>query len=133
MGPSGIPLVPITKTIDLLYQNVQHTHSSQLHSIAKCHICDERFLSGKHPERPVTLRCGHIFGEGCILKWISPLSDIRGKNSCPLCRKSILKLSTLDLPITKKLISVPMMAADRFGDGLLLMVFLFMISSVRKS
>ena len=133
MGPSAIPAVPINKTIDLLYQNLQHTHSSRLHNIAQCHICNERFLSGKHPERPVTLRCGHIFGEGCILKWISPLSDTRGKNSCPLCRTSILKLSTLDLPITQKLISVPMMAADRLGDGLLLMVFLLMIRSVGKS
>ena len=67
------------------------------------------------------------------MQWISPLSDTRGKNSCPLCRTSILKLSMLDLPITKKLISVPMMAADRFGDGLLLMVFLILISSVRKA
>ena len=133
MGPSAIPAVPINKTIDLLYQNLQHTHSSRLHNIAQCHICNERFLSGKHPERPVTLRCGHIFGEGCILKWISPSSNTRGKNSCPLCRTSILKLSTLDLPMTQKLISVPMMAADRFGDGLLLMVFLLMISSVGKS
>ena len=133
MGPSAIPVAPINKTIDLLYQNVQHTHSSRLHNIAQCHICSERFLSGKHPERPVTLRCGHIFGEGCILKWISPLSDTRGKNSCPLCRTSILKRSTLDLPLIKKLTFVPMMAADRFGDGLLLMVSLFIISSVGRS
>ena len=133
MGPSEIPVVPINKTIDLLYQNVQHTHSSRLHNIAQCHICNERFLSGKHPERPVTLRCGHIFGEACILKWISPLSDTRGRNSCPLCRTSILKLSTLDLPMTRKLISLPIMAADRFGDGLLLMVFLLLIKTVGKS
>ena len=133
MGPSAIPLVPMNKTLDLLYQNVQHTQSSRLHNIAQCHICNERFLSGKHPERPVTLRCGHIFGEGCILKWISPLSDTRGKNSCPLCRTSILKLSTLDLPITRKLIQLPMMAVDRFGDGLLLMVFLLLIKTVGKS
>lgn len=78
--------------IDLLYQTLQHTQSTELQATAECHICQEPFLSGSHPERAVKLPCGHIFGEGCILKWISRLSQSGIKIKCPLCRRSILQL-----------------------------------------
>lgn len=92
-----IPLVPTEKIIDLLFRSVRHAHSTELQSTAECHICQKPFLSGSHPERPVALSCRHIFGEGCILKWVSPLPDNRGRNSCPMCREPIFEVRALEL------------------------------------
>ena len=77
-------------------------HSTKLQNTAQCHICHEPFLSGSHPERPVVLRCGHILGEGCILKWIAPLSRSGGQNSCPMCRSIIVDLRAPEVPTTRR-------------------------------
>lgn len=106
-----VPLVPTEKIIDMLSRSIQHVQSSRLQSTAKCHICDEPFLSGSYPERPITLRCGHIFGEGCILKWVSPLSDNGGKDSCPMCRGPIFEVRTLELLRTYTTYSEDLMAS----------------------
>ncbi|KAL2040640.1 hypothetical protein N7G274_006619 [Stereocaulon virgatum] len=63
---------------------------SDLDNDLKCHICHESFLSGDEPEVPTRLPCGHICGQSCILKWLSPLSN-QGKNSCPMCRQTIIE------------------------------------------
>ena len=90
MAPRRIPVLPTNEVVDLLFHNVQYAHSGDLENTAECHICNEPFLTGCDPERPVILRCGHIMGEGCILKWMSPLSGRGSQNSCPLCRKPLL-------------------------------------------
>ena len=100
MTACRIPVLPTNKIVDLLFRIVQHAHSGDLHTTAECHICNEPFLTGRHPERPVILRCGHVLGEGCILKWISPLSRNGGQNSCPLCRGTLLDLGALEVPTT---------------------------------
>lgn len=44
-----------------------------------CNICFDSFgTSGEH--RIVSLRCGHIFGESCIKKWI------KDNKNCPQCK-----------------------------------------------
>ena len=90
MAVRRIPVLPTNDVVDLLLRNVQYAHSGDLQNTAECHICNEPFLTGCDPERPVVLRCGHIMGEGCILKWMSPLSGSGSQNSCPLCRKPLL-------------------------------------------
>lgn len=90
MAVRRIPVLPTNEVVDLLYRNVRNAHSGDLQDTAECHICNEPFLTGCEPERPVILRCGHIMGEGCILKWMSPLSGNESQNSCPLCRKPLL-------------------------------------------
>lgn len=100
MTTRRLPVLPTNKILDLLFRNVQHAHSGDLHTTAECHICNEPFLTGRHPERPVILRCGHVLGEGCILKWMSPLSRNGGQNSCPLCRGTLLDLGALEVPMT---------------------------------
>ena len=62
---------------------------SELDSDLKYHICHDPFLSGKEPEIPIKMPCGHTCGQSCILKWLSPLSK-EGKNSCPMCHKAII-------------------------------------------
>ena len=100
MAACRIPVLPTNKIVDLLFRNVQYAHSGNLQNTAECHICNEPFLTGCSPERPVILRCGHIMGEGCILKWMSPLSRHGRQNSCPLCREPLLDLRALEVPTT---------------------------------
>ena len=122
----AIPLGQTEKIIDLLYQNIQHTRSTELQSTAECHICQESFLSGDYPERPVTILCDHIFGEGCILKWLSPLSRDGVKNSCPLCRKPILQLRAQETPTTLTMYSYILLATCQC---LLFLMFLMCVLS----
>lgn len=96
----GVSLSPTDKIIDLIHKALKHPLSTELQSTAECHICHEPFISGNNPERPIALPCGHIFGEGCILKWVSPLSKNGIKNNCPLCRKPILQLGAQEPPRT---------------------------------
>ena len=101
MSARQIPVLPTDKLVDLLFRSMQHAHSGDLQDTTECHICSQPFLRGSHPERPVVLRCGHVFGEACILKWMSPLSSRnRGQNSCPLCREPLLDLRALEGPTT---------------------------------
>ena len=102
MAAHRIPVLPTNKVVDLLFRNVQYAHSSDLQNTAECHICNEPFLTGCDPERPVILLCGHIMGEGCILKWMSPLSRNGSQNSCRLCRKPLLDLRALEVPTTHR-------------------------------
>ncbi|CAH1787352.1 unnamed protein product [Owenia fusiformis] len=49
-----------------------------------CPICFEAWTnSGEH--RLCTLKCGHLFGNSCILKWI------KSKGTCPQCNKKAKK------------------------------------------
>ena len=100
MAARRISVLPTNKIIDLLFRSIQHAHSTDLQNTTECHICSDPFLTGRHPERPVLLRCGHVFGEGCILKWMSPLSRNGCQNSCPLCREPLLDLRDLEGPTT---------------------------------
>lgn len=114
MTTIGTPLLPTDETLDLLYQSIKHTHSTELQSTAECHICHEPFLSGNHPERRVTLPCSHIFGEGCILKWVSLLLENAGQNSCPMCREPILELRAQEPLTTHTMYNGPTLSADLF-------------------
>ncbi|EDV56637.1 LON peptidase N-terminal domain and RING finger protein 3 [Drosophila erecta] len=56
--------------------------SSKLRSIAKnnkCHICQLKYeVTGGH--RAVSIKCGHLFGENCIL------AHLDCNNQCPICK-----------------------------------------------
>ncbi|KAG0207459.1 RING finger and WD repeat domain-containing protein 3 [Mortierella sp. NVP41] len=57
-------------------QNVETEEST-------CSICFESWTnSGKH--RLVSIKCGHLFGEGCISKWIAQNTG-NGPAKCPEC------------------------------------------------
>ncbi|XP_044764495.1 E3 ubiquitin-protein ligase RFWD3-like [Coccinella septempunctata] len=65
-----------------------------------CPICLDNWTnSGEH--RICCLKCGHLFGHSCILRWMQSQT----KKSCPTCKKKILK-SDIRFLYTKKLIAV---------------------------
>lgn len=55
-----------------------------------CSICLQSLLSNAqaedipNPERPVQLKCGHIYGQDCITHWLS------SNETCPQCRAAVL-------------------------------------------
>lgn len=55
--------------------------NTQLHPADRCSICTEHF-SATH--QPVALPCKHIFGHGCIRKWLK--GGQGNTNACPTCR-----------------------------------------------
>ncbi|KAE9528787.1 hypothetical protein AGLY_012362 [Aphis glycines] len=57
---------------------------------SSCTICLDKLTSaGLH--KPVCLKCGHIFGEHCLKRWILTENE-NGTSRCPICNaKAILK------------------------------------------
>ena len=58
-----------------------------------CGICLELYYEsvetpseGTQEHTPVTLQCGHIFGQGCITEWLT------ANMSCPTCRARVLSV-----------------------------------------
>ena len=65
----------------------------------KCAICTEPYLEGPRELRdaldaPVKMRCGHIFGHNCLVRWM--LSG-NFDNHCPFCRTQIVDESDLEM------------------------------------
>ena len=50
----------------------------------ECNICLTPFHTGDEPEAAARLPCAHIFGLGCIARWLNEGVDFR--QQCPMCR-----------------------------------------------
>ncbi|GJJ73279.1 E3 ubiquitin-protein ligase RFWD3 [Entomortierella parvispora] len=49
-----------------------------------CPICFEAWTNSG-PHRMASLKCGHLYGESCIFKWIAQRGQQGGKFKCPEC------------------------------------------------
>ncbi|XP_044474976.1 uncharacterized protein LOC123202887 [Mangifera indica] len=49
-------------------------------SMRDCTICSEKFCANDGLNQIVQMPCGHVYHEGCIIKWLEI------SNMCPLCR-----------------------------------------------
>lgn len=66
-----------------------------------CPICFDIWNnSGTH--RVCCLRCGHLFGHSCLLRWIN--TQTGNKKSCPTCKRKVIK-SDIRFIYVKKLIA----------------------------
>ena len=63
-----------------------------------CSICREEYSSSsstKDPqqedrvEKPISLPCGHFFGDQCLKEWLAPAPEGFGNNTCPTCRSQL--------------------------------------------
>ena len=57
-----------------------------------CNICMEPFTNDVDAEKPVSLRCGHVFGRSCLKEWASSLQV--SKPTCPMCRAPLTPSSS---------------------------------------
>ncbi|KAG0225973.1 RING finger and WD repeat domain-containing protein 3 [Actinomortierella wolfii] len=52
-----------------------------------CSICYESWTNSG-PHRLVSIKCGHLFGESCIVKWIQQQLSRSNRAKCPSCNAS---------------------------------------------
>ena len=56
-----------------------------------CAICLQPYREGEFQEIPLQLPCGHTFGKGCLLSWLSDIgNDGAHAACCPICRKECI-------------------------------------------
>ena len=56
-----------------------------------CAICLQPYREGEFQEIPLQLPCGHTFGKGCLLSWLSDIgNDGAHVACCPICRKECI-------------------------------------------
>ena len=78
-----------------------------------CDICQEPYreapLEGKSLNRPVRLRCGHVYGIQCLAHWLlSESSNLL----CPHCRTPIVEASRLHM--TESILTAAMVNLEIF-------------------
>lgn len=66
-----------------------------------CPICFDVW-SNQGTHRVCCLRCGHIFGHSCLLRWLN--TQTGNKKSCPTCKRKVIK-SDIRFLYVKKLIA----------------------------
>lgn len=66
-----------------------------------CPICFDVW-SNQGIHRVCCLRCGHIFGHSCLLRWLNTQGN--NKKSCPTCKRKVIK-SDIRFLYVKKLIA----------------------------
>ena len=78
--------IPLIETSQLESPTTKHNLSADLEYNC-CSICYEPWMSaGLH--RLVSLKCGHLFGESCIDKWLRQNTNSSDRK-CPQCKKLV--------------------------------------------
>lgn len=75
------------KAISTLQQRFTEPSADILQQNPLCGICWNEY---EGEDRPVTLPCGHVFGEECILAWSRGITPTGRHNGCPCCRAELL-------------------------------------------
>ncbi|KAJ1337010.1 hypothetical protein BSLG_006770 [Batrachochytrium salamandrivorans] len=75
----------------------------------ECTICMEG-CSNFGPHRIVAFKCGHLFGQSCILRWMEQTHKGK-KPACPTCKKTISKQSMIPI-FTKNVVAVDTVELD---------------------
>lgn len=76
------------KAIKTLQQRLLPPSPNTLQDNSICGICWTDYDGDS--DRPVTLPCGHVFGEDCILAWARGTTPNGRYNGCPTCRAELL-------------------------------------------
>ena len=82
-----------TGTLTRLLHSWQHPSIKDLKNDHHCSFCHEPYGMGEHPELLIQLPCGHILGQGCILRRLK-LDDLNTRIwefAYPFCRRSFLR------------------------------------------
>lgn len=52
-----------------------------------CMICSDHYWTGTEAELPLQLPCGHVFGEHCLIRWLTGIGGPKQHGNCPMCRE----------------------------------------------
>ena len=75
------------KAIRTLQQRFTAPSADAIQQNPLCRICWDDY---EGLDRPVTLPCGHVFGEECIIAWSRGITPTGRHNGCPCCRAELL-------------------------------------------
>ncbi|KAI4188554.1 MAG: hypothetical protein L6R41_002069 [Letrouitia leprolyta] len=77
---------PLTGIVQRISHKCTFPAASELED-TKCYICLNDSLGPQGSEVPAKLRCGHIFGMACLVKWVSDsIAEGKASPTCPICR-----------------------------------------------
>ena len=79
---------------------------------AACVICMEPLLL-RSDEAVTASKCGHVFHEACITRWLSVVMDTPVPQVCPQCRSTVDRERLVRLYFTESSTSTPTTALDR--------------------
>ncbi|XP_060878073.1 E3 ubiquitin-protein ligase RFWD3-like isoform X2 [Metopolophium dirhodum] len=102
---SPIRCLPTTSASSLkrTFENLENDNSKTEDEAFSCSIClDTLTNTGMH--KPACLKCGHIFGESCLQRWIK-IGCNRDAKRCPTCNR---RANVRDIRVlyTKNLVAV---------------------------
>lgn len=92
-APKSSPMLPSIKRFlealpEIPIENLSEENKS-------CNICMEQFTDDDdNVEKPVSLRCGHVFGSFCIRTWV--MSSNASQPTCPMCRANLTSPSGIE-------------------------------------
>ena len=75
------------KAIRTLQKRFTEPSADMIQQNPLCRICWNDY---EGLDRPVSLPCGHVFGEECIIAWSRGITPTGRHNGCPFCRVELL-------------------------------------------
>lgn len=95
LEPESLTPPPLSPFIEYFLEKLPRVQVRDLSEDHKnCNICMEQFTDEAETEKPIRLRCGHIFGSFCIKSWAS--SSPASQPTCPMCRKTMPSSSSIE-------------------------------------
>ncbi len=82
-----------TAALAKLQQSFTTPSIEEIQKNSPCAICWADYDEGIMSDTPIKLRCRHVFGEKCILKWAKGKTPSGYRNGCPLCHADLLPQS----------------------------------------
>ena len=68
---------------------IKKINTNNLSEEANCCICLDEI---NDTQEYVSLHCGHVFHQECLMEWIKTQQNSRHDSNCPLCRECIIKI-----------------------------------------
>ncbi len=82
-----------TAALAKLQQRFTTPSIEEIQKYSPCAICWADYDEGIMSDTPIKLRCRHVFGEKCILKWAKGKTPSGYRNGCPFCHADLLPQS----------------------------------------
>tara|TARA_Y100000589_G_C27155797_1_gene630793 strand:- start:567 stop:1013 length:447 start_codon:yes stop_codon:yes gene_type:complete len=68
---------------------IKKINTNNLSEETNCCICLEEI---NNKQQYISLHCGHVFHQECLMEWIKTQQNSKHDSNCPLCRECIIKI-----------------------------------------
>ena len=84
---SSNPKIVVESIVNPVF--IQKINTNNLLEETKCCICLDEI---NNKQQYISLHCGHVFHQECVMEWIKTQQNSRNDSNCPLCRDCIIKI-----------------------------------------